>query len=78
MVGENRVSLSYTNRTSGLRNVCPLCHDGMYVWLRYHMSAMWVLRENLIFSPLSAYSSIPRATRNTLKPPILVYKLHAT
>jgi hypothetical protein len=39
---------------------------------------MWVFRKNLIFSPLFAYSSTPRATRNTLKPYSLVYNLHAT
>jgi hypothetical protein len=38
---------------------------------------MWVLRENLIFSLLSTYSPTPTATRNTLKPPSLVYNLHA-
>jgi hypothetical protein len=37
----------------------------------------WVLRENLIFSPLSAYSPTPRATRNILKLSSLVYNLHA-
>jgi hypothetical protein len=35
-------------------------------------------RENLIFSLLFAYSPIPRATRNTLKPPNLDHILHAT
>jgi hypothetical protein len=40
--------------------------------------AMWVLRKNLIFSPLSTYTPIPRAIRNTLKPPSLVYNLHVT
>jgi hypothetical protein len=41
-------------------------------------SAKWVLMENLIFSPLSAYSPTPRATRNTLKPSSLVNNLYAT
>jgi hypothetical protein len=45
---------------------------------KYHMSVMWVLRENFIFSPLSAYSSTPRASGNTLKPLSVVYNLHAT
>jgi hypothetical protein len=72
MIGENRVSLSYTDRTSGLGAVRPLCHDRPYVQSRYRASAMWVLRENLIFSPLFVYSSTPRATRNNAS------SLHAT
>jgi hypothetical protein len=76
MVGENRVSLSHTDHSSGLRVVCPLCHNGLYVRSWYHAFAMWVLRENLIFSPLFAYSLTPRVTRNTLKPPSLDYNLH--
>jgi hypothetical protein len=31
MAGENRVSLSHTNRTSGLKAIHPPCHDGLYV-----------------------------------------------
>ena len=76
-VGENRASLSYIDRTSGLVCIRPPCHDGPYVWSRYHTSAMWVFRENFIFSPLSAYSSTPRTTRNTLKALNLVDNLHA-
>jgi hypothetical protein len=78
MAGENRVSLSHTDRTSGLRAVRPLCHDGPYVRSRYRKSAMRVFRENLIFALLSAYSPISKATRNTIKPPSLDYNLHAT
>jgi hypothetical protein len=63
-VGENRVSLSHTDRTSGLRVA------------RYHKSTIWVLRDNLIFFLLSAYSPTLRAIRNTLKPHSLVYNLH--
>jgi hypothetical protein len=77
MVSENRVSLSHTDRTSKLGVVRPSCHDGPYIQSRYRMSAMWVLRENLIFSPLPAYSLTPRAIRNTLMPPSLVYNFHA-
>jgi hypothetical protein len=75
--GENKVSLSYTNLTSRLRAVHPPCHDRSYIRSRYRTSALWVFKENFIFSPLSAYSPIPRATRNTLKPPSLVYNLLA-
>jgi hypothetical protein len=78
MAGENRVSLSHTVRTSGLGAVRPLCHDRPYIQSLYHMSAMRVFKENLIFSPLSAYSPTPRAIRNTLKPFNRDYNLHAT
>jgi hypothetical protein len=78
MVGENRVSLLHTDRTSGLRVVCPLCHDGPYVKSQYRTSALRVFRENLIFSSLSAYSPTSKATRNTLKAYSIVYNLHAT
>jgi hypothetical protein len=37
-----------------------------------------VLRENLIFSPLSAYSSTPRAIKDSQRPPNSEYNLHAT
>jgi hypothetical protein len=77
MIGENRASLSHTDCTSELRAIRSPCHDRLYVRSRYRTSAMWVLKENLIFSPLSAYSPIPRVTRNTLKPPNLVYNLYA-
>jgi hypothetical protein len=45
---------------------------------QHRMSAMRVLRENLIFSPPSTYSPTPRATKNTLKPSSLVNDLYAT
>jgi hypothetical protein len=77
MAGENKVSLSDTNLMSRPRAVHPPCHDRPYIRSRYRTSAMWVFKENLVFSPLSAYSPIPRATRNTLKPPSLDYNLHA-
>jgi hypothetical protein len=69
MVGENRVSLSHNDYTSGLEAICSA---------QYRTSVMWVLRENLIFSSLSAYSPVPRVTRNILKPASLDYNLHAT
>jgi hypothetical protein len=78
MVGENRVSLPHTDRTSGIRAVRPPCHDGPYVKSRYCTSALRVFRENPIFSPLSTYSPTPKATRNILKPYSIVYNLHAT
>ena len=37
-----------------------------------------VFGENLIFSPLFAYSPTPKVTRNTLKPPNLIHNLYAT
>ena len=76
MASENRVFLSHIDRTSGLGSICSLCHNRSYVRSRYRTPALRVFRENLIFSPLFAYSSTPRATRNILKPPNLVYKLH--
>jgi hypothetical protein len=63
MIGENMVSLSHTDRTSGLGAVRPLCHDGPYVRSRDHMSAPTSFRENLIFSPLSVYSPTPKANK---------------
>ena len=78
MAGENKVFLLHIDCTSELGCVRPLCHVGLYVWSRYRTSAMWVIKENLIFSLLSAYSSTLMATRNTLKPPNLVHNLHAT
>jgi hypothetical protein len=71
------VKIWFTNRMSGLGAIRPSCHDGLYVQSLYRMSALRVFRENLIFSPLSAYSPTPRATRNTLKPLNLVYNLHS-
>ena len=35
-----------------------------------------VFRENLIFSPLFAYSPTPRAIKDTLRPPNSEYNLH--
>jgi hypothetical protein len=71
MAGENSVSLSDTD-----------CMSTVLQWAvrqaRYCMSAMWVLKDNLIFSPLSAYSPTHKAIKNTLKPPSLVYNLYAT
>jgi hypothetical protein len=77
MVGEKRVFLSHTDRTSELGAVRPPCHDGPYVQSRYRTSTMLVLRENLIFSPLSTYSPILKVTRNILKLHNLFYNLHA-
>jgi hypothetical protein len=76
-VSENRVSLSHTKCTSGLGVVRPLCHDKSYVRHNTVRPLCGFLRENLIFSPLSAYSPTPKATRNTLKPSSLVNNLHA-
>ena len=72
MIAKNRVSLSHIDRTSWLGCVRPPCHDWPYVQSRYRTFAMWIFRENFIFSPLSAYSLTSRATRNTLKLPTLV------
>jgi hypothetical protein len=66
MFGENRVFLPHSDRTSGLGCVRSQCNDKPYVWSQYRMSDVWVLGENLIFSPLSAYSLTPKATRNNL------------
>jgi hypothetical protein len=78
MASENTVSLSHIDRTFELGAIRPPCHDGPYVRSRYSMSALRVFKGNLIFSPLFTYSPTHRATRNTLKPPSLVYNLHAT
>jgi hypothetical protein len=77
MIGKNRVFLSHTDRTSGLKAVRPPCHHGLYARSRYCMFALRVFGENLIFSPLSTYSPTPRVTRNNLKPSSLDYNLHA-
>jgi hypothetical protein len=74
---ENKVSLPHSDHTSGLGCVRSSCNDKPYVRSRYRMSAVWVLEENLIFSPLSAYSLTPKATRNNLKPSSPVCNLHA-
>jgi hypothetical protein len=76
--GENRVSLPHSDCTSGLRCIRPPCNDKPYVWSQHHMSVVWVLRENYIFSPLSAYPPTLKATGNYLKPSSLVCNLHAT
>jgi hypothetical protein len=76
--GENMVSLSHTNRTSGLGTVRPPCDDKSYVRYNIVRPLCGFFRENLIFSLLSAYSPTPRATRNTLKPSSLANNLHAT
>ena len=68
MAGENRVSLSHIERKSGLGAMHPPRHNGPYIRSRYHMSALRVFRENLIFFPLSIYSPTHRAIRNTIKP----------
>jgi hypothetical protein len=78
MFGENRVSLPHNDHTSGLGCVCPPCNDISYVRSRYHTSVVWVLRENLIFSPLSAYSPTLKATKSNLKPSNPICNLHAT
>ena len=57
--------------------VCPPCYDEPYVWSRYRTSALMVFKENLIFSPLSAYSPTPKANKGFLGPPNIDYNLHA-
>ena len=76
-VGENMVSLSHFGRTSGIDAVRQSRHDWLYVWSRYRMSALRVFRENLIFSPLSAYSSTPKANKGFLSSFNTDYNLHA-
>ena len=75
-VGENRVSLSHSGCTSGLKAERPPCHDGPYVWSRYHTSAIRIFKENLIFSPLSTYSPTPKANKGFLRPPNTNQNLH--
>jgi hypothetical protein len=77
MVDENRVSLPHSDHTSGLKSICPPCNDKPYVRSRCRTSTVWVVGENLIFSPLSAYSPTPKASRNNLKLSSLVCNLHA-
>jgi hypothetical protein len=67
MIGENRVSQSHSDRTSRLKAVRPLCHDELYVRSRDRTSASMFFRENLIFSPLSAYSSTLKANKGYLR-----------
>jgi hypothetical protein len=77
MTGENRVSLSHSGRTSELEVVHPLCHNGSYVRSLDRTSVMMFFRENLIFSPLSAYSLTPKANTDSLGPPNTDQNLHA-
>ena len=76
MAGENMVFLSYSGRMFGLEAVHPLYNDGLYVQSRYHTSTLRVFWENLIFSPLSAYSLTPKANKGFLGPPNTDYNLH--
>jgi hypothetical protein len=84
MFGKNKVSLPHIDRTSGLGAVhSSLGHTSAISrqavrLARYRTSAMWVLGENLIFSPLSTFSPTSKAIRNTLKLSSLVCNLHAT
>ena len=64
--GENRVSLSHFGRTSGLEAVRPPHHDGLYIRSQDHTSTPTSFRENLIFSPLFAYSPTPKANKGFL------------
>jgi hypothetical protein len=68
MFSGNKIFLPHSDRTSGLGRVCPPCNDKPYVRSQHRMSAVWVLGENLIFSPLSAYPPTPKATKNNLSP----------
>jgi hypothetical protein len=63
MAGENKVSLSHFGHTSGLQAIHPLCHNGLYV----RTSTLMSFRENLIFSPLYAYSLTPKANKGYLR-----------
>ena len=77
MVGENRVSLSHSNRMSWLEAIRPSRHDGLYIRLRHRTSALRVFGENLIFSPLFAYSPTSKANKGFLGPLNTYYNLHA-
>ena len=77
MTSENRIFLLHSSRTFKLECVRLPCNDGPYVWSRYCMSALRVFRENLIFSPLSAYSPTPKANKGFLGLPNTDYNLHA-
>ena len=61
MAGKNGIPLSHSDRTSivTLWVVCPVSRP-------YVRSE--VFKENLIFSPLSAYSPTPRAIKSSLRP----------
>jgi hypothetical protein len=54
-----------------------LCHDGPYIRSQDYTSAPTSFRENLIFSPLSAYSPTPKANTNSVRPPNTDRNLHA-
>jgi hypothetical protein len=69
MTDENRVSLSYSGRSSGLEVVCPLRHGRSYVQSRDRTSTLTFFKENLIFSSLSAYFPTPKANTDSLSPP---------
>jgi hypothetical protein len=60
MVGENRVSMSHSSRTSGLEAVHPVTR--LYV----HSD---VFQGEPIFSLLFAYSPTPKAITDSLRPP---------
>ena len=77
MARENRLSQSHFGRTFELKAICPPCYDRPYVQSPYRMFALRIFRENLIFSPLSTYSSIPKANKGFLGPPNIDYNLHA-
>ena len=62
---------------SWLKVVRPPCHDGPYVRSRYRISALRVFKENLIFSPLFAYSPTPKANKGFLGPLNTDYNLYA-
>jgi hypothetical protein len=72
-----RVSLSHSSSTSGLKAIHPPRHNGPYVWSLDRTSAPMSFRENLIFSPLSAYSLTPKANKGFLGPPNIDQNLHA-
>jgi hypothetical protein len=50
-------------------DVCPLRYDGPYIWSQDCTFAPTSFRENLIFSPLFAYSPTPKANKGFLEPP---------
>ena len=51
------------------------CHT--LIWARCSMSALRVFRENLIFSPLSAYSLTLKANKGFLRPYNIDYNIYA-
>ena len=67
--GENKVFQSHSGRTFGLEVVRPLCHDGPYIRSWCHTFALRVFRENIIFSPLFAYSPTLKANKGFLGSP---------